>query len=57
MLILPMGLIAMYSCYQSRETAIVSFTFTLEHYAKFFTDPDFPDRPVAFPAGSHLRRP
>ena len=27
--------------YQSRETRIVSFTFTLEHYAKFFTDPDF----------------
>ena len=27
--------------YQSREIRIVSFTFTLEHYAKFFTDPDF----------------
>ena len=23
------------------ENTILSFTFTLEHYAKFFTDPDF----------------
>ena len=27
--------------YQSRATRIVSFTFTLDHYVKFFTDPDF----------------
>ena len=40
MLILPMGLIALYSFTKQRNT-IVSFTFTLEHYAKFFTDPDF----------------
>ena len=40
MLILPMGLIALYSCTKQGNT-IVSFTFTLEHYAKFFTDPDF----------------
>lgn len=40
MLILPMGLIALYSFTRQGNT-IVSFTFTLEHYAKFFTDPDF----------------
>lgn len=40
MLILPMGLIALYSVTKQGNT-IVSFTFTLEHYAKFFTDPDF----------------
>ena len=40
MLILPMGLIAMYS-FTKQGNTIVSFTFTLEHYAKFFTDPDF----------------
>ena len=40
MLILPMGLIALYS-YTKQGNTIVSFTFTLEHYAKFFTDPDF----------------
>ena len=40
MLILPMGLIALYSFTKQGHT-IVSFTFTLEPYAKFFTDPDF----------------
>ena len=40
MLILPMGLIALYS-FTKQGNTIVSFTFTLEHYAKFFTDPDF----------------
>ena len=40
MLILPMALIAMYSVTQ-QGNSIVSFTLTLEHYAKFFTDPDF----------------
>ena len=40
MLILPMGLIALYS-FTKQGNIIVSFTFTLEHYAKFFTDPDF----------------
>ena len=40
MLILPMNLIALYS-FTKQGNTIVSFTFTLEHYAKFFTDPDF----------------
>ena len=40
MLILPMGLIALYS-FTKQGNTIVSFTYTLEHYAKFFTDPDF----------------
>ena len=40
MLILPMGPIALYS-FTKQGNTIVSFTFTLEHYAKFFTDPDF----------------
>ena len=40
MLILPMVLIALYS-FTKQGNTIVSFTFTLEHYAKFFTDPDF----------------
>ena len=40
MLILPMGLIALYS-FTKQGNTIVSFTFTLEHYTKFFTDPDF----------------
>ena len=40
MLILPMGLIALYS-FTKQGNTIVSFTFTLEHYAKFLTDPDF----------------
>lgn len=40
MLILPMCLIALYSVTE-HGNSIVSFSLTLEHYAKFFTDPDF----------------
>lgn len=40
MLVFPMGLIALYSVME-QGNSIVSFTFTLEHYVKFFTDPDF----------------
>ncbi|MCI5699771.1 MAG: ABC transporter permease [Lachnospiraceae bacterium] len=40
MLVLPMALIAFYSITQ-QGNSIISFTLTLEHYAKFFTDPDF----------------
>ena len=40
MLILPMGLIALYSVTE-QGNSIISFTFTLEQYAKFFTDADF----------------
>ncbi len=40
MLILPMALIALYS-FANGGNSIVSFTLTLEHYQKFFTDPDF----------------
>ncbi len=40
MLILPMLLIIMYS-FTEHGNSIVSFSFTLEHYKKFFTDPDF----------------
>lgn len=40
MLILPMGLIALYSVTEPGNS-IISFSLTLEHYAKFFTDPDF----------------
>lgn len=40
MLVLPMALIAMYS-FMRQGNSIISFSFTLEHYAKFFTDPDF----------------
>ena len=40
MLVLPMGLIAQYS-FMEHGNSIISFSFTLEHYAKFFTDPDF----------------
>ena len=40
MLVLPMALIAIYS-FTAQGNAIISFSFTLEHYAKFFTDPDF----------------
>lgn len=40
MLILPMALIAMYS-FTEHGNSIISFSFTLEHYIKFFTDPDF----------------
>lgn len=40
MLVLPMALIAAYS-FMERGNSIISFSFTLEHYAKFFTDQDF----------------
>ena len=40
MLVLPMALIAMYS-FMEPGNSIISFSFTLEHYVKFFTDPDF----------------
>lgn len=40
MLVLPMGLIAMYS-FMEQGNSIISFSFTLKHYVKFFTDPDF----------------
>lgn len=40
MLILPMALIALYSITE-HGNSIISFSLTLEHYAKFFTDPDF----------------
>ena len=40
MLIVPMALIAMYS-FTEQGNSIISFSFTLDHYVKFFTDPDF----------------
>lgn len=40
MLILPMVLIALYSVTEPGNT-IISFSLTLDHYVKFFTDPDF----------------
>ena len=40
MLILPMALIALYSVTE-HGNSIVSFSLTLDHYVKFFTDPDF----------------
>lgn len=40
MLVLPMALIAAYS-FMEQGNSIISFSFTLEHYAKFFTDQDF----------------
>lgn len=40
MLVLPMALIAMYS-FTEQGNSIISFAFTLDHYIKFFTDPDF----------------
>lgn len=40
MLVLPMALIAMYSITQ-HGNSIISFSLTLEHYKKFFTDSDF----------------
>lgn len=40
MLILPMALIALYSVTEPGNS-IISFSLTLEHYARFFTDPDF----------------
>lgn len=39
-LVLPMALIALYS-FTKHGNSIISFSVTLEHYAKFFTDPDF----------------
>lgn len=40
MLVFPMLLIAMYS-FTEQGNSIISFSFTLDHYVKFFTDPDF----------------
>lgn len=40
MLVLPMGLIAVYS-FMEQGNSIVPFSFSLEYYVKFFTDPDF----------------
>lgn len=40
LLLLPMLLIAFYSV-TDEGNGIVSFSFTLKHFAKFFTDPDF----------------
>ena len=40
MLVLPMVLIALYSVTEPGNT-IISFTLTLDHYVRFFTDPDF----------------
>lgn len=40
MLVLPMALIALYSVTQPGNS-IVSFSITLDHYVRFFTDPDF----------------
>ena len=40
MLLLPMALIAMYS-FMEQGNSIISFSFTFDHYIKFFTDPDF----------------
>lgn len=40
MLVLPMVLIAMYSITQ-HGNSIISFSLTLDHYKKFFTDSDF----------------
>ena len=40
MLVLPMLLILMYS-FTEHGNSIISFAFTLDHYIKFFSDPDF----------------
>ncbi len=40
MLVIPMALIALYSVSENGNS-IIPFTLTLEHYIKFFTDPDF----------------
>ncbi|MBE5947489.1 MAG: ABC transporter permease [Lachnospiraceae bacterium] len=40
MLVLPLALIALYS-FTQQGNSIISFSFTLDHYVKFFTDPDF----------------
>ena len=40
MIVMPMALIALYS-FTEQGNSIISFSFTLEHYIKFFTDQDF----------------
>ncbi len=40
MIVLPMLLIAFYS-FSEQGNSIISFSLTLDHYVKFFTDPDF----------------
>ena len=40
MIVLPMLLILMYS-FTEHGNSIISFAFTLDHYIKFFSDPDF----------------
>lgn len=40
MLVMPMALIALYSVTE-HGNSIISFSITLDHYVKFFTDPDF----------------
>lgn len=40
MLLLPMGLIAVYS-FMEQGNSIIAFSFTLKHYVTFFTDRDF----------------
>ena len=40
MLILPMALIALYS-FSNQGNSIIAFSLTLDHYVRFFTDPDF----------------
>lgn len=40
MLVMPMGLIALYS-FTQQGNSIISFSLTLDHYVTFFTDPDF----------------
>ena len=40
MLVLPMLLIGLYS-FTEHGNSIISFSFTLDHYVKFFSDPDF----------------
>lgn len=40
MLVLPMALIALYS-FSNQGNSIITFSLTFEHYARFFTDPDF----------------
>ncbi len=40
MLVLPMLLIGLYS-FTEHGNSIISFSLTIEHYVKFFTDPDF----------------
>lgn len=40
MLVFPMALIAAYS-FMEQGNSIIPFSFTVEHYVKFFTDPDF----------------